>query len=166
MSGIADKVSCAREVTNISRSHIPGVVFTYAHGSKRRPARAAHVDPTTTGCNGCWDHPSIYFLTTRYHAPCLDHVKVANRSCRGRSGRRHNISASVSRFHFPSGAGATEMPRPKKEAGAEPKKRSRNGCWPCKARKVKCGECVCHDGGGTEPMCLEAFRIRHVRDGC
>ncbi|ORY11400.1 fungal-specific transcription factor domain-domain-containing protein [Clohesyomyces aquaticus] len=31
------------------------------------------------------------------------------------------------------------MPRPKKP-GAEPKKRSRNGCWPCKARKVKCGE--------------------------
>ncbi|KAH7391962.1 fungal-specific transcription factor domain-containing protein [Pyrenochaeta sp. MPI-SDFR-AT-0127] len=31
------------------------------------------------------------------------------------------------------------MPRPKKP-GVEPKKRSRNGCWPCKARKVKCGE--------------------------
>lgn len=33
------------------------------------------------------------------------------------------------------------MPRSKKEeVGAEPKKRSRTGCWPCKARKVKCGE--------------------------
>lgn len=32
------------------------------------------------------------------------------------------------------------MPRPKKEGAGEPKKRSRTGCWPCKARKVKCGE--------------------------
>ncbi|KAF2720680.1 hypothetical protein K431DRAFT_285589 [Polychaeton citri CBS 116435] len=32
------------------------------------------------------------------------------------------------------------MPRPKKDNGAEPKRRSRTGCWPCKARKVKCGE--------------------------
>ncbi|KAH7131951.1 fungal-specific transcription factor domain-containing protein [Dendryphion nanum] len=32
------------------------------------------------------------------------------------------------------------MPRPKKPGAAEPKKRSRTGCWPCKARKVKCGE--------------------------
>ncbi|GIZ49628.1 hypothetical protein CKM354_001265700 [Cercospora kikuchii] len=33
------------------------------------------------------------------------------------------------------------MPRPKKSASdAEPKKRSRTGCWPCKARKVKCDE--------------------------
>ncbi|KAK5109828.1 hypothetical protein LTR85_002042 [Meristemomyces frigidus] len=34
------------------------------------------------------------------------------------------------------------MPRPKKEGSGlvEPKKRSRTGCWPCKARKVKCGE--------------------------
>jgi len=32
------------------------------------------------------------------------------------------------------------MPRPKKEGSSEPKKRSRTGCWPCKARKVKCGE--------------------------
>ena len=46
------------------------------------------------------------------------------------------------------------MPRPKKEAGTEPKKRSRTGCWPCKARKVKCGEerpaCVnCAKNGET-----------------
>ncbi|KAF2201368.1 hypothetical protein GQ43DRAFT_38935 [Delitschia confertaspora ATCC 74209] len=32
------------------------------------------------------------------------------------------------------------MPRPKKPGAPEPKKRSRTGCWPCKARKVKCGE--------------------------
>ncbi|MCJ1469016.1 hypothetical protein MMC07_007648 [Pseudocyphellaria aurata] len=32
------------------------------------------------------------------------------------------------------------MPRPKKPGGPEPKKRSRNGCWPCKTRKIKCGE--------------------------
>ncbi|KAK5716187.1 hypothetical protein LTR15_010013 [Elasticomyces elasticus] len=32
------------------------------------------------------------------------------------------------------------MPRPKKDSAAEPKTRSRTGCWPCKARKVKCGE--------------------------
>jgi hypothetical protein len=32
------------------------------------------------------------------------------------------------------------MPRPKKEGGAPPKTRSRFGCWPCKTRKVKCGE--------------------------
>ncbi|KAK4615863.1 hypothetical protein CLAFUW4_10509 [Fulvia fulva] len=32
------------------------------------------------------------------------------------------------------------MPRAKTETGVEPKKRSRTGCWPCKARKVKCGE--------------------------
>ncbi|KAF2003552.1 hypothetical protein P154DRAFT_520128 [Amniculicola lignicola CBS 123094] len=32
------------------------------------------------------------------------------------------------------------MPRPKKPGAGEPKRRSRNGCWPCKARKVKCGE--------------------------
>ncbi|KAK1452000.1 C6 zinc finger protein [Colletotrichum melonis] len=32
------------------------------------------------------------------------------------------------------------MPRPKKPGAPEPKRRSRNGCWPCKARKVKCGE--------------------------
>ncbi|KAI4196436.1 MAG: hypothetical protein LQ348_002315 [Seirophora lacunosa] len=32
------------------------------------------------------------------------------------------------------------MPRPKKAGGPEPKTRSRNGCWPCKNRKIKCGE--------------------------
>lgn len=32
------------------------------------------------------------------------------------------------------------MPRRKHPNSGEPKKRSRTGCWPCKARKVKCGE--------------------------
>ncbi|KAL8903329.1 MAG: hypothetical protein Q9207_003992 [Kuettlingeria erythrocarpa] len=32
------------------------------------------------------------------------------------------------------------MPRPKKPGAPEPKTRSRNGCWPCKTRKIKCGE--------------------------
>ncbi|KAE8866000.1 hypothetical protein PTNB29_03147 [Pyrenophora teres f. teres] len=41
------------------------------------------------------------------------------------------------------------MPRPKKP-GVEPKKRSRNGCWPCKARKVKCGE--------EKPQCTNCER--------
>lgn len=44
------------------------------------------------------------------------------------------------------------MPRPKKpgQDGKEVKKRSRNGCWPCKARKVKCGE--------EKPSCLNCQR--------
>ncbi|KAJ8106633.1 hypothetical protein OPT61_g9408 [Boeremia exigua] len=41
------------------------------------------------------------------------------------------------------------MPRPKKP-GVEPKRRSRTGCWPCKARKVKCGE--------EKPGCLNCER--------
>ncbi|KAL1887199.1 hypothetical protein Cpir12675_006650 [Ceratocystis pirilliformis] len=42
------------------------------------------------------------------------------------------------------------MPRPKKP-GAEPKKRSRTGCWPCKGRKVKCGE--------ERPRCTNCERV-------
>ncbi|MCJ1286900.1 hypothetical protein MMC26_006246 [Xylographa opegraphella] len=42
------------------------------------------------------------------------------------------------------------MPRPKKPGGPEPKKRSRNGCWPCKHKKVKCGE--------EKPQCLNCER--------
>ncbi|KAK0659278.1 L-arabinose-responsive transcription regulator ARA1 [Lasiodiplodia hormozganensis] len=42
------------------------------------------------------------------------------------------------------------MPRPKKDGAPEPKRRSRNGCWPCKARKVKCGE--------EKPRCLNCER--------
>lgn len=32
------------------------------------------------------------------------------------------------------------MPRPRVPGSAEPKKRSRTGCWPCKSRKIKCDE--------------------------
>lgn len=42
------------------------------------------------------------------------------------------------------------MPRAKKPGAAEPKKRSRNGCWPCKNRKIKCGE--------EKPNCLNCER--------
>ncbi|KAE9578997.1 hypothetical protein CGMCC3_g5105 [Colletotrichum fructicola] len=42
------------------------------------------------------------------------------------------------------------MPRPKKPGASEPKRRSRNGCWPCKGRKVKCGE--------EHPTCLNCQR--------
>ena len=48
------------------------------------------------------------------------------------------------------------MPRPKKEAGVEPKKRSRTGCWPCKARKVKCGE--------EKPMCTNCAKSGETCD--
>ncbi|EUC40902.1 hypothetical protein COCMIDRAFT_107576 [Bipolaris oryzae ATCC 44560] len=47
------------------------------------------------------------------------------------------------------------MPRPKKP-GVEPKRRSRNGCWPCKARKVKCGE--------EKPACTNCERQGEVCD--
>ncbi|GAD93949.1 C6 finger domain protein, putative [Paecilomyces variotii No. 5] len=42
------------------------------------------------------------------------------------------------------------MPRPKRPGAPEPKRRSRNGCWPCKGRKVKCGE--------EKPSCLNCQR--------
>ncbi|KAK8056310.1 hypothetical protein PG993_001537 [Apiospora rasikravindrae] len=42
------------------------------------------------------------------------------------------------------------MPRPKKPGAPEPKRRSRNGCWPCKNRKIKCGE--------EHPSCLNCQR--------
>ncbi|KFY38611.1 hypothetical protein V495_06457 [Pseudogymnoascus sp. VKM F-4514 (FW-929)] len=48
------------------------------------------------------------------------------------------------------------MPRPKKPGAPEPKKRSRNGCWPCKARKVKCDE--------AHPTCLNCQRQNEVCD--
>lgn len=48
------------------------------------------------------------------------------------------------------------MPRPKKEDGAEPKKRSRTGCWPCKARKVKCGE--------EKPVCTNCTKSGETCD--
>ncbi|KAI1657834.1 hypothetical protein F4813DRAFT_358039 [Daldinia decipiens] len=42
------------------------------------------------------------------------------------------------------------MPRPKRPGAPEPKRRSRNGCWPCKNRKIKCGE--------ERPHCLNCQR--------
>ncbi|CAI7651229.1 unnamed protein product [Penicillium glandicola] len=42
------------------------------------------------------------------------------------------------------------MPRPRRAGAPEPKRRSRKGCWPCKARKVKCGE--------EKPACLNCQR--------
>jgi hypothetical protein len=42
------------------------------------------------------------------------------------------------------------MPRPKKDGAGPPKTRSRFGCWPCKARKVKCGE--------EKPICKNCQR--------
>ncbi|KAF2141745.1 uncharacterized protein K452DRAFT_287704 [Aplosporella prunicola CBS 121167] len=48
------------------------------------------------------------------------------------------------------------MPRPKKAGAPEPKRRSRNGCWPCKARKVKCGE--------EKPRCLNCQRAGEACD--
>ncbi|KAL8840460.1 MAG: hypothetical protein Q9170_001336 [Blastenia crenularia] len=48
------------------------------------------------------------------------------------------------------------MPRPKKAGGPEPKTRSRNGCWPCKNRKIKCGE--------EKPHCLHCERAGETCD--
>lgn len=48
------------------------------------------------------------------------------------------------------------MPRAKPVNGAEPKKRSRNGCWPCKARKVKCGE--------EKPQCANCIKQAEACD--
>ncbi|KAI5919229.1 fungal-specific transcription factor domain-containing protein [Camillea tinctor] len=48
------------------------------------------------------------------------------------------------------------MPRPKKPGAPEPKRRSRNGCWPCKSRKIKCGE--------EHPSCLNCQRTGETCD--
>ncbi|KAK1998582.1 hypothetical protein LX36DRAFT_28320 [Colletotrichum falcatum] len=48
------------------------------------------------------------------------------------------------------------MPRPKKPGAPEPKRRSRNGCWPCKARKVKCGE--------EHPSCINCQKTGETCD--
>ncbi|KAK5107976.1 hypothetical protein LTR62_000521 [Meristemomyces frigidus] len=62
------------------------------------------------------------------------------------------------------------MPRAKKETDVEPKKRSRKGCWPCKARKVKCGEekpaCVnCVKSGEQCDYSIRLNWARGKRDG-
>ncbi|KAI1821903.1 fungal-specific transcription factor domain-containing protein [Xylaria intraflava] len=48
------------------------------------------------------------------------------------------------------------MPRPKRPGVPEPKRRSRNGCWPCKNRKVKCGE--------EHPVCVNCQRTGETCD--
>ncbi|PYI30616.1 C6 zinc finger domain protein [Aspergillus indologenus CBS 114.80] len=48
------------------------------------------------------------------------------------------------------------MPRPRRPGAPEPKRRSRKGCWPCKARKVKCGE--------EKPSCLNCQRQNELCD--
>lgn len=48
------------------------------------------------------------------------------------------------------------MPGPKKEPSTEPKRRSRTGCWPCKARKVKCGE--------EKPQCQNCLKQAETCD--
>ncbi|WPH02700.1 fungal-specific transcription factor domain-containing protein [Acrodontium crateriforme] len=39
-----------------------------------------------------------------------------------------------------AGRGHRSVPRAKKSLNPKPKTRSRAGCWPCRARKIKCGE--------------------------
>lgn len=51
---------------------------------------------------------------------------------------------------------SSSMPRPKKPGGPEPKTRSRNGCWPCKNRKIKCGE--------EKPACQNCERAGETCD--
>ncbi|KAI0136309.1 fungal-specific transcription factor domain-containing protein [Xylariales sp. AK1849] len=48
------------------------------------------------------------------------------------------------------------MPRPKKPGAPEPKRRSRSGCWPCKNRKIKCGE--------ERPSCLNCEKAGETCD--
>ncbi|PYH49911.1 Zn(II)2Cys6 transcription factor [Aspergillus saccharolyticus JOP 1030-1] len=48
------------------------------------------------------------------------------------------------------------MPRPRRPGAPEPKRRSRKGCWPCKARKVKCGE--------EKPSCVNCQRQNELCD--
>ncbi|KAF8847856.1 hypothetical protein BDZ45DRAFT_709511 [Acephala macrosclerotiorum] len=48
------------------------------------------------------------------------------------------------------------MPRPKRPGAPEPKRRSRNGCHPCKGRKVKCDE--------TKPVCNNCKKLGEACD--
>lgn len=48
------------------------------------------------------------------------------------------------------------MPRQKQPGAPEPKRRSRKGCWPCKARKVKCGE--------EHPACKNCLKAGAICD--
>lgn len=53
------------------------------------------------------------------------------------------------------------MPRAKNQGSSEPKRRSRTGCWPCKSRKVKCGEerPVCQNCLKTGDTCDYKIRL-------
>lgn len=83
---------------------------------------------------------------------------------------RHNTSA-VNHSHTEGCIALCKMPRPKKEPGGEPKTRSRNGCWPCKARKVKCGEerPICANCTKNSETCDYSIRLnwrgRSRKDG-
>ncbi|KAJ9161373.1 Acriflavine sensitivity control protein acr-2 [Coniochaeta hoffmannii] len=59
------------------------------------------------------------------------------------------------------------MPRPKKPGAPEPKKRSRNGCWPCKNRKVKCdeGHPQCDNCQKAHIECDYSVRLNWLGDG-
>ncbi|KAM3502131.1 hypothetical protein MY10362_005063 [Beauveria mimosiformis] len=53
------------------------------------------------------------------------------------------------------------MPRAKASGSSEPKRRSRTGCWPCKSRKVKCGEerPICQNCAKTGDTCDYKIRL-------
>ncbi|KAH7328988.1 fungal-specific transcription factor domain-containing protein [Stachybotrys elegans] len=53
------------------------------------------------------------------------------------------------------------MPRRKLPGAPEPKRRSRTGCWPCKGRKVKCGEehPICKNCERTGDACDYSIRL-------
>ncbi|OIW35264.1 hypothetical protein CONLIGDRAFT_48738 [Coniochaeta ligniaria NRRL 30616] len=59
------------------------------------------------------------------------------------------------------------MPRPKKPGAPEPKRRSRNGCWPCKSRKVKCdeGHPQCDNCQKSSIECDYSVRLSWLGDG-
>ncbi|KAG5930173.1 hypothetical protein E4U42_002725 [Claviceps africana] len=48
------------------------------------------------------------------------------------------------------------MARQRQSGASEPKRRSRKGCWPCKARKVKCGE--------EHPACKNCVKTGDICD--
>ncbi|KAG8421144.1 hypothetical protein J3458_003048 [Metarhizium acridum] len=48
------------------------------------------------------------------------------------------------------------MPRQKRPGAREPKRRSRKGCWPCKGKKIKCGE--------EHPYCKNCLKVGDVCD--
>ncbi|TLS27644.1 hypothetical protein PpBr36_05218 [Pyricularia pennisetigena] len=53
------------------------------------------------------------------------------------------------------------MPRPRKPGAPSPKRRSRNGCWPCKSRKIKCDEArpICTNCSKASLACDYSIRL-------